>query len=212
MSDFSSRVDRLASSDPDLGGIVRAHGRPAPFSRPPTFQTLVLLILEQQVSLDSARSTFDLLSGTVGVTPDRLSVATDEELRAAGLSRQKARYVRELARRVEREDLVIEALSPMSDDEVRRVLSESPGIGPWTADVYLMSALGRPDVWPVGDRALQVAVGESLGLDETLAAGRLEEIGERWRPHRSVAAQILWHGYLARRGRRPPGGDTLESG
>ena len=210
MSDFPSRVDRLASIDADLDGIVRAHGRPSPVSRPPTFQTLVLLILAQQVSLDSARSTFDRLADTVGITVDHLSVATDEELRGAGLSRQKARYVSELARRVRAGELTIEGLSERADDEVRAILTESPGIGRWTADVFLMSALGRPDIWPVGDRALQVAVGESLGLDGPPSVDRLEQIGERWRPHRSVAAQILWHGYLARRGRRPPGGDTIQ--
>lgn len=212
MDDFRSRVDELTASDRDLGRIVEAHGAPERLSRPPTFQTLVLLILEQQVSLDSARSAFDRLSEMVGVSVDVLSSASDAELRSAGLTRQKARYVGELARRVSDGGLVVEDLSGSGDDEIRRVLCESPGIGPWTADVFLMSALDRPDVWPVGDRALQVATAESLGLDETPDAAELERIGERWRPHRSAAAQILWHGYLRRRGRRIPAGDTMQSG
>jgi DNA-3-methyladenine glycosylase II len=98
----------------------------------------------------------------------------------------------------------------MDDDAVRRALVALPGIGPWTADVYLLACLGRPDLWPVGDRALQVAVAEALGLAAVPDPGSLEGLGERWRPHRSTAARILWHGYLGRRGRVETPGDLLD--
>ncbi len=205
--DLHAAVDDLAARDLHLAKIVRFRGRPEPFSRPATFQTLVLLILEQQVSLDSARAAFDRLEAAIpGVEPVDLLGLSDAEMRAIGFSRQKTRYVRRLATRLLDGRLSIDALASLSDTEVRAILTESPGIGPWTADVFLMSSLGRPDIWPVGDRALQVATAEALELAEVPDQTGLTDIGERWRPHRTAAAQILWHGYLAGRNRTIPTG------
>nr|WP_277352196.1 hypothetical protein [Knoellia sp. DB2414S] len=170
--------------------------------RDPGFASLVLFILEQQVSLASAAAAYRKVLARIGtMSPRALLAATPEELRADGVSRQKDRYLRALAEAVESGSLDLEALAGMPDDEVRARLTSLPGIGRWTADVYLLACLGRPDLWPVGDRALQVAVAEALGLEEVPDQARLEELGERWRPHRSTAARLLWHGYLSRRGR-----------
>lgn len=135
------------------------------------------------------------------MTPARLLRTTPEHLRQDGVSRQKDRYLRALAHAVHSGDLDLAALTDLPDHEVRAALMALPGIGRWTADVYLLACLGRPDLWPVGDRALQVAAAEALGLAEVPSAGELESLGERWRPNRSAAARLLWHGYLARRGR-----------
>ncbi len=204
-SAFRAAVDHFASSDVHLGRIIDDHGRPERFSRPATFQTLILLILEQQVSLDSARAAYDRLEALIpGVEAEDLAALTDQRLRGVGFSRQKIRYARELASRVIDGRLDPAGLAIMQDDEVRSELTAVPGVGPWTADVFLISSLGRPDVWPVGDRALQVATAEALGLAAVPDPAGLTEIGDRWRPHRTVAAQILWHGYLSARNRTIP--------
>lgn len=195
----------LARRDPRLAAAVRRHGPPPVWSRPPGFRTLVLLVLEQQVSLASARATFDRLEDTaVGVEPERIAALDDGALRAAGVSRQKTRYLRALSTAVATGALDLDRLGEADDDEVRAELTALTGIGPWTADVYLLACLGRPDVWPVGDRALQVSAAEVLGLGRVPSPGELESTGEPWRPHRSTAARILWHSYLSRRGRSGP--------
>ncbi len=202
---FRSTVEHLVSSDVHLERIFDEHGHPQRFSRPASFRTLILLILEQQVSLDSARAAYGRLDALIpGVEPDALVELSDQQLRSAGFSRQKARYARELAERVRGGQLDLSALESLRDDQVRSELTAIPGIGPWTADVFLMSSLGRPDVWPVGDRALQVATAEALVLSSVPDPAELNTIGERWRPHRSAAAQILWHGYLSTRNRTVP--------
>lgn len=203
---FLRSVATLAARDPALGAVVERLGPPPRLSRPPTFQTLVLLILEQQVSLDSARAAYDRLAAAVPeVTPAHLLALDDGQLRACGFSRQKGRYARALAARVLEGSLALGALEMLDDDAVREVLTETPGIGPWTADVFLMNALHRPDVWPVGDRALRVGTAELLELPIVPTAEELRVLGERWAPHRSAATHILWHAYLAARGRRMPG-------
>lgn len=176
-------------------------GKPPSFRRPPTFASLVLLILEQQVSLSSAAATYRRLETLGPVQPETIAARGNEVLRSAGITRQKTRYLRELATAVLEDRLPLEQLGKLPDDEVRRQLLAIPGIGPWTADVFLLACLQRPDIWPVGDRALQVGAAEALGLDTVPDTDLLQEIGERWRPHRSAAARILWHGYLESRGR-----------
>jgi DNA-3-methyladenine glycosylase II len=203
---FRSAVDRLASSDVHLGRIVDDYGLPQRVVRPASFQTLILLILEQQVSLDSARAAYDRLDGLIpGVEPAELADLSDQQLRDVGFSRQKTRYAREVADRVLDGRLDPGGLGTSSDDEVRSRLTDIPGIGAWTADVFLMSSMGRPDIWPIGDRALQVATAEALELEAVPDPVTLDEIGERWRPLRTAAAQILWHGYLSSRNRAVPG-------
>jgi len=195
---FTAAATELASRDPALAAIVERHGLPTFWAREPGLPTLVLLILEQQVSLASARAAYDRLEGRLGgPTTAGILSSTDEELRADGFSRQKARYVRALATAIEDGSLDLDAVASLGDEEVRRALVALPGIGPWTAEVYLLSALRRPDTWPVGDIALQEAARHALGLDTRPTPDELERIGEPWRPHRASAARLLWHLYLS---------------
>ncbi len=199
---FSAAVDRLCSADRRLGAVIERHGPPPFWTRPPGFATLVLFILEQQVSLASAGAAFRRLEERLGaVTPELVLASTDDDLRADGFSRQKTGYVRALAGVVTARRLDLEAVAEMSDESARGALTAVAGIGPWTADVYLLSCLRRPDIWPVGDRALQVGASEVCDLEVVPTAGDLVSLGEAWRPDRSTAARILWHGYLCRRGR-----------
>jgi DNA-3-methyladenine glycosylase II len=195
---FGRAVSLLTERDGDLAAIVARHGRPRFWRREPGFATLVLIILEQQVSLASARAAFERLRARLGtVEPEGLLGLDDPALRAAGLSRQKARYCRELARAVRDGALPLQRLSVMQDDEARARLEAVTGIGRWTADVYLLSALGRRDVWPVGDLALVRAVQRVKGLGTRPAEDEMRSIGEAWRPWRAVAARLLWHEYLS---------------
>jgi len=201
--EFKRALARLAGADDSLAAALDRFGEPEFWHRQPGFATLVLFILEQQVSLASGAAAFSRLRARVGnVTPAAVLIPSDEELRSDGFSRQKSRYVRELARAVLDGQIDLASLESRPDDEVRRELVALVGIGPWTADVYLLSCLRRPDVWPVFDRALQVATGEVMGLEESPDPGLLRELGERWRPHRSSAARLMWHAYLSKRGRK----------
>lgn len=194
-------IDLLVATDADLAAVVDRYGRPNPFRRSPTFATLTLLILEQQVSLESAAAAFGRLQASTVVEPEAVLRLTDAELRTVGFSRQKTRYVRALAEVVVSNHLPLSELAGLPDDAVRSVLTSVPGIGPWTAEVFLLSCLGRPDIWPIGDRALQVGTTETLGSDTIPTPAELAGIGERWRPFRSTAAQLIWHGYLGKRKR-----------
>jgi DNA-3-methyladenine glycosylase II len=206
---FTCAVSELTTTDPNLADLVAAHGIPTLWRRPPGFASLVLFVLEQQVSLASAAAAYAKVLTRVGVVaPATVLATTAEQLRLDGVSRQKDRYLRALATAVQGGELDLDALVTLEDHEVRASLLALPGIGPWTADVYLLACLGRPDVWPAGDRALQVSVAESLALHQVPDRGELLAIGDRWRPYRSTAARLLWHGYLSRRGR----GEMAEHG
>lgn len=195
---FRAAAAELCAGDPDLGAIVERHGLPAFWAREQGFATLVLLILEQQVSLASAKAAYDRLATRLGgVTPEGVLRSSDGELRADGFSRQKNRYVRALSAAVVEGSLDLDALGLLDDDGVRRALVALPGIGPWTAEVYLLSALRRPDTWPVGDIALQEGVRRVRRLAARPTPAELETIGEAWRPHRASAARLLWHLYLS---------------
>lgn len=200
--EFSTSVERLIAEDHRLAAIVERHGVPEVFRRPPTFATLVLIILEQQVSLASAAAAFRRLSAAAHIEPHAVLRLSDSILSDVGFSRQKMGYVRALASAVASGELVLEAMSSQTDDEIRRALLAVPGIGPWSADVFLLSCLGRPDIWPTGDRALQVGAAEVLGLSAIPSRVELEVLGEPWRPLRSAAAQLIWHHYLSVRNRR----------
>jgi DNA-3-methyladenine glycosylase II len=161
-----------------------------------------LLVVEQQVSLASAKAVFDRLMAALGaVTPETILAADPDLLGRVGLTRQKQRYLRLLAEAVADGRLDLSRLATLPDSEARDQLLALTGIGPWTADCYLLAALCRPDSWPVGDRALQVGVGEVLGHAGVPTPVELEGLGERWRPVRAVAARLVWHAYLTRRGR-----------
>lgn len=208
---FDAVAAELVAADDALARVVAEHGVPPFWSRPAGFRALVLLILEQQVSLASAEACYRRIRERVRtVTPEAILACSPEDLRADGVSRQKDRYLRALSDAVASGALDLDALADHDDATVRAELVALPGIGRWTADVYLLACLGRPDLWPVGDRALQVAVAEALDLPEVPDQVALEPLGERWRPHRSSAARILWHGYLGRRGRVETPGDLLD--
>lgn len=206
---FAADLAALVALDAALARVVDEHGAPRFWSRPPGFPTLVLFILEQQVSLASAAATYRALLHAQGsMTP--AAVLANGDHRGSGVSRQKERYLRALATAVDDGSLDLTGLATLDDDAVRTCLLALPGIGRWTADVYLLACLGRPDLWPVGDRALQVATAEALGLGAVPRQAELESIGERWRPRRSTAARLLWHGYLRRRGRLETPNDLLD--
>jgi DNA-3-methyladenine glycosylase II len=195
-------VDELAARDADLAGIVARHGIPPMWDRQPGFPTLIHIVLEQQVSLASARAAFDRLRAAADpLTPARFLELTDEELLVIGFSRQKARYGRALAEAIETGALDLDALETLDDAAVHQALQAVPGIGPWTSSVYLLMVLLRPDLWPVGDIALAESVGQVKGLGRRPDPGEMARLGEAWRPWRSVAARLFWHDYLARRGR-----------
>lgn len=159
------------------------------------------IILEQQVSLASAKAAFDRLRQAADpLTPHRFLKFDDVELKKIGFSRQKSRYCRELAQAILEDRLDLARLETAADDEVRAKLIEQKGIGPWTAEIYLLMALRRPDVWPAGDLALASAVQMVKNLPETPDTERLEEIGALYRPWRAVAARIFWHYYLSEKG------------
>lgn len=192
-------VQVLGSRDRDLARLAELHGVPPLWRRPRGFATLVLIILEQQVSLASARAVFERLQAATGeVTYDRLLALDTSELRSIGFSRQKAGYVCELARNIEAGRFDPDALERLPDPAAHRLLLGQRGIGAWTAEIYLLMALLRPDAWPAGDLALQVAAQEVKGLGERPSAERMSNLAEIWRPWRAVAARLLWQHYLAR--------------
>ncbi|CAN0292511.1 unnamed protein product [Discosporangium mesarthrocarpum] len=200
---FNKALTILAQRDPDLAAVISEFGNPPVWRRPSGFATLILLILEQQVSLASARAAYDRLTATaIELTPENMLRLRDEAFRAAGVSRQKTRYIRHLSDCILDRSLRLDRLGRMSDDDVRTHLTRVKGIGAWTANVYLLMALMRPDIWPVGDIALQAAAHELKGLDARPGPEELDGIGENWRPWRSVAARILWHHYLSTPRRR----------
>jgi DNA-3-methyladenine glycosylase II len=173
------------------------------WAREPGFPTLVHIILEQQVSLASARAAYDRLCATVSpLTPEGFLTLDDATLKAIGFSRQKTGYGRHLARSIVDGRLDLDALEAMPDDAVRAELCALKGIGPWSAEIYLLMALLRPDVWPVGDIALASAVCDVMGLDARPTPAELDAIGAAWHPWRAVAARVLWHHYLSRRKRK----------
>jgi len=194
---FDQALVELTAGDAGLAQIAQVFGRPPRRRRDQGFATIVLLILEQQVSLASADATFARLSAAAnGLAPDRILALGEDGLKSAGLSRQKARYVQGLAEAVITGAIDFRGLSRSDDDAARAALMALKGIGTWTADIYLLSALQRPDIWPARDLALQVAAQDIRGLTARPDEAGLAEIGEAWRPWRSVAARLLWLYYL----------------
>jgi DNA-3-methyladenine glycosylase II len=197
---FAQAVGELSRRDPDLAAVVKRYGTPPLWVREPGFPTLVYIILEQQVSLASARALYQRLQQTVRpFTPGRFLKLTETTMRSLGFSRQKARYTRLLADSIKRRQLDLRLLHDLQDNHVREKLLALKGIGPWTADIYLLSALRRPDIWPVGDLALATAVQEVKGLRKRPSAEQLERMSAPWRPWRAVAARLFWHAYLSKR-------------
>jgi DNA-3-methyladenine glycosylase II len=200
-SSFRPICRELAKRDEDLSRIIRDHGFPPMWVRPSTFQTLVLTILEQQVSLASAYAAFKKLKEKIGfVTPGKILALSDEELRACYFSRQKTVYVRELAKAIQSKNLILKKFSLAHEDEIRTELKKIKGIGDWTVDVYLMHALQRTDLFPLGDIALVNSLKETKQLHPAVSKHEMLLIAEPWRPYRTIASMILWHSYIKRRG------------
>lgn len=199
-SNFHLICDKLSRKDKELRRIIKQYGYPPMWKRPATFQTLILTILEQQVSLASAYAAFKKLKEKIGyVTPAKLLQLSDEEMRACYFTRQKTGYARGLAEVVQSKKISLKKLSSLPDEEVRNELIKLKGIGHWTVDVYLMHALQRTDLFPLGDIALVNSLKEAKQLHPHISKEEMLEIAESWRPYRTIAAMILWHSYIKKR-------------
>lgn len=189
-------LDALAASEPAFASALQRIGYPEPRIRPRGYATLLRTIVGQQVSVASANAVWAKLDRVIGGadSPQALTAASDEQLREAGLSRQKAGYARSLAGLVTSGELALDAL-PADDEEAIAALVRVKGIGRWSAEIYLLFAEGRPDIWPAGDLAVQIEVGRLLGLPERPGEKAVRAAAEPWRPHRGAAAIFAWHHY-----------------
>ena len=198
---FHSICHQLAEKDADLKKIIDDYGLPPMWSRPAVFQTLVLTILEQQVSLASAYAAFKKLKEKTGfVTPIKILALRDAELKACYFSRQKIIYVRALANAIVSKKISLRKLSQSTNDEIREILKQVKGIGDWTVDVYLIHALQRSDLFPLGDIALVNSLKHVKQLPAATTKEEMLAIAENWRPYRTVACMLLWHAYIERKG------------
>jgi DNA-3-methyladenine glycosylase II len=191
-------LDILAGSEPRFAAAIDRAGYPPPRIRPRGYATLLRTIVGQQVSTKAAESVWRKLEGIVGSLDDPGNIvrATDDQLREAGLSRQKASYARSLADEVTTGRLDLDNL-PADDEEAVAALVRIKGIGRWSAEVYLLFAEGRPDIWPAGDLAVQIEIGRILGHAERPSEKLTREVADAWRPHRGAAAIFAWHHYAA---------------
>lgn len=198
LSSLRRGVRELRARDQDLSAIVSALGPPPLWEREQGFPTLIQIILEQQVSLSSARAAFNRLRAVVPLlTPDHFLRLSDHELKAVGFSRQKTAYGRALAQSMIEGSLDLSTLDSLDDDEAKARLMRVKGIGQWTAEIYLLMALGRPDIWPSGDLALSTAVQRLKRWPRRVQPRELADLSQAWRPWRAVAARLLWHYYLS---------------
>lgn len=203
-ADFKTICDTLCAKDKALKEIVKTFGYPPMWTRPNSFETLIHIILEQQVSLASALAALNKLrEKLVHITPGALLQLTDEELKTCYFSRQKTSYARALADAMETKKLKLDELENMSDDEVRKKMITLKGFGDWTIDVYLMFVLRRTDIFPMGDLAAVNALKQVKKLSSTATKEKLLTISAKWKPYRTVATMILWHYYLSIRTKDP---------
>ena len=216
-SNLNSAIRILSVRDRDLAQIITKFGNPPQWKREPGFATLIQIILEQQVSTASAKATFKKLIAAITnltaegsqpqatqgfggerLTPQSFLTLDDIQLKAIGFSRQKIRYSRELARAITNGQLDLKSLEKLDDLAIRKKLTQIKGIGDWTADMYLMMALQRQDIFPSKDLAVAIAVKEIKNLSERPKPSQLESIAEIWQPYRAIATKMLWHYYLNR--------------
>jgi DNA-3-methyladenine glycosylase II len=190
------QVEALAAREPAFALVVERHGVPPPRNSEPGAQTLLRTIVGQQVSVAAARSMWAKIEAAFGSPPDLrlLLAATDEQLRAVGMSRQKSGYIRSLAELVISGELDLGKL-PKDDEQAIALLTKIKGIGRWSAEIYLLFAEGRADVFPAGDLAVLIELGRLMGLDEKPSERQLRQIAEAWRPYRGAAAILAWHSY-----------------
>src|SRR5678816_995756 len=193
-------VRMLCERDSSLSAIVQLYGPPPLWEREQGFHTLIHIVLEQQVSLQSARAAYNrLLTAVEPLTPQNFLELSDARLKEIGFSRQKTAYGRYLASAIAGGELDLEGLQRLNDEEAKSRLMKIKGIGSWTADIYLLMAMGRSDIWPNGDLALAGALQRVKQLSERPTLEQLSDLSENWRPFRAVAARILWHYYLSER-------------
>lgn len=193
---LKSSLDIVARIEPRLGHALMRAGYPAPRSRPKGYETLLRTIVGQQVSIKAAAAVWNRLESQIGkvIAPDALLAQSDEVLRACGLSRQKIGYARSLASMVASGMLDLDTL-PVDDEQAIAELVRVKGIGRWSAEIYLLFAEGRPDIWPAGDLAVQIQVGRWMGCEERPGEQVTRVYGEAWRPHRGAVAIFAWHHY-----------------
>ena len=193
---MAAALYHLATVEPAFASILDRHGAPEPRCSDPGAATLLRTIVGQQVSVAAARSMWAKLESAYGSPPDLHAIlkASDDDLRLAGISRQKAGYARSLAGLVLSGELDLHAL-PADDEEAIELLTRIKGIGRWSAEIYLLFAEGRPDIWPAGDLAVQIEIGRLLGLEGKPTEKHLRTLAEAWRPHRGAAAVLAWHSY-----------------
>jgi DNA-3-methyladenine glycosylase II len=193
-------IEYLLEKDSVFKIIIDTYGLPTIPSRPQGFETLVLLILEQQVSIDSAKATYLKLKSKIeGFNPKNLNLLSDQEYREAGVSRQKTSYIKGLSVAIISQDIDIESLANKTPQEVREELIKIKGIGNWTIDVYLMFSLQAPDIIPLGDIAVVNTIKELWKIE---SKPEIELLSNNWNPYRSIATFLLWHYYLQKRGRK----------
>jgi DNA-3-methyladenine glycosylase II len=195
-----SLCNELANRDASFSSIISVYGYPPFWSRPNTFESLIHIILEQQVSLASALSALQKLKEKTGqITPETLLVLSNEELKACYFSRQKTVYARHLAENLLYGTLNLNALEQIADEEVRSKLTAIKGIGNWTTDIYLIFVLHRTDIFPIGDLAVVNALKRVNNLPPETPKERLLQLAEAWKPYRTIATMLLWQEYLSRR-------------
>lgn len=193
---IKNHVEALAEREPIFARVVEKHGIPPPRNSERGVQTLLRTIVGQQVSVAAARSMWSKLEAAYGSPPELMLLlgASDEDIRAAGMSRQKAGYIRSLAELVTSGDLDLDNL-PEDDEEAIALLTRIKGIGRWSAEIYLLFAEGRADVFPAGDLAVMIELGRLMGLPDKPSEKQLRELAEPWRPYRGAAAVLAWHSY-----------------
>jgi len=195
----------LLESDADLGRVLSTYGPPPLWARETGFATLVRIILEQQVSLVSADAMYRRLEDRLGeLTPALVLEHGEKGLRALGVTRQKSSYFINLAGALQSGEVDLDAMDKEADGLVINKLTSIKGIGLWTAGIYLLMALRRPDAWPPGDIALMTAYKNLKGLQRRPGKAELDQVAEKWRPHRATAARLLWHFYLSEKANGNP--------
>ena len=194
---FAKAIRYLCKKDTDLAHILTKLDPPTFWTRKPGFASLIRIILEQQVSLASARASYDRVLASVSpFTPEKFLELDEPLLKDCGFSRQKAVYSRQLATAIVEGRLDLNRLETMADKKVRTELVKIKGIGPWSANIYLLTVLRRPDIWPKEDLALAVAAQKIKNLKKRPTPDELEGLSQAWKPWRAVAARLLWHYYL----------------
>lgn len=190
--------DHVGGLDKDLANVIGEYGYPPLWVRPNTFETLVLTILEQQVSLASAYAAYKKLKEKIRITPNNLLQLTDEELRSCYFSRQKIVYTKELATAIITKKISLKKLAELPDDSIRIELKKLKGIGDWTVDIYLIHALRRTDIFPIGDLALVNSIRMVKNLNG-VSRDELIQLSFQWKPYRSIATMLFWHYYIRKK-------------